>query len=73
MNNYRVEGESREVGAIGICEKFIENVVTESSHEAYNQVIASQYSKNREHVYIKEIQLMGEYGGTIVEPRAYIH
>jgi len=58
MNNYRVEGESRKVGATGMFEKFIENVVAESSLEAYGQVRESQYANNREYVLIKRIDLL---------------
>ena len=77
MDNYRVVGDSREVGAIGIFEGFIENVVAEDSHEAYNQVREGQYSNNREHVQIKEIRLIMDCHANhscsiIVEPRAYL-
>ena len=72
MNNYRVEGESREVGAIGITEPFVENVVTESSLEAYNQVRVYMYAHNRNHVLIKAIRLITDESCTVIEPRAYL-
>ncbi len=72
MNNYRVAGESRMVGAIGIFEPFVENTVAESSHEAYIKVRKSLYAHNREHVMIKGIELVTDNGHTLVEPRAYL-
>ena len=74
MNNYRIEGESRQVGAIGIFEPFVENVARESSYEAYNDVRAKLYSNNREHVHIKAVYLLGdgEYERQLIEPRAYL-
>lgn len=72
VNNYRVQGESRQVGAIGIFEPFVKNVATESSLEAYNQVREDMYTDNREHVHIKQIELVTADGRTTVEPRAYL-
>ncbi len=72
MENYRIEGESREVGAIGIMEPFIEIVTAESSHEAYNQAREAQYAANRDHVLVKEIRLLTDGGSVVVEPRAYL-
>ena len=72
MENYRVTGESREVGAIGIFETFIENVATESSQDAYNEVRESMYANHRDHVLIKEIRLVTDCCSVVVEPRAYL-
>ncbi len=74
MNNYKVIGESRQVGAIGIFEPFTINIMAESSKQAYENVRNSQYSNNREHVHIKEIRVITDDNpfGTVVEPRAYL-
>jgi hypothetical protein len=75
MNNYKVIGESRQVGAIGVCEPFTEFVTTNSSREAYSQVREQYYANSREHVHIKEIQVStgdGEYDWFTVESRAYL-
>ena len=72
METYRIEGESREVGAIGIMEPFVKIVATESSQEAYNQARESQYAANRDHILIKQIRLLTDDGSMIVEPRAYL-
>ncbi len=73
MNNYRIEGESRQVGAIGIFEPFIENIASNSSREAYLDVAAKLYSNNREHVHIKAVYYLddSEHGRLLIEPRAY--
>lgn len=72
MNNYKVIGESRQVGSIGIFESFIENVVAGCSKWAYDDVRNRLYNSNREHVHIKEIKLVTDDGELTIEPRAYI-
>ena len=72
MNNYRVTGEDREVGAIGIFEPFIENVVAESSLKAYEDARGQRYDNNREHVQIREIRLITDNYTVVIEPRAYL-
>ena len=72
MNNYKVKGQSRQVGAIGEFEPFIVNIAAESSKEAYNKVREAQYKANREHVLTISIQVSNDDGTwTTVEPRAY--
>ena len=71
-NNYRISGESREVGAIGIFEPFSEIINAESSRDAYLNAAAKLYSNNREHVHIKKVELLGDNGHVLVEPRAYL-
>lgn len=73
MNNYRITGESRQVGAIGVCEPFTENVVADTAKEAYSNVRACKYANNREHVSIKVVEVYDGNGyRTLVEPRAYL-
>ncbi len=72
METYRIEGESREVGAIGILVPFVQIVAAESSQEAYNEARGFQYAANRDHVLIKQILLLTDDGSTVVEPRAYL-
>jgi hypothetical protein len=71
-NNYRVNGESRQQGAIGIFEQFIDIVNADTSKQAYDITRESQYKQNREHVLIKSIELITDSGYVIVEPRAYL-
>jgi len=75
MNNYKVIGESREVGAIGIFEPFTINIVSDCAKSAYNNVRNNLYSNNREHVHIKQIRLIMDDNqrGSIVEPMAYLY
>jgi hypothetical protein len=75
MNNYKVIGESREVGAIGVFEPFTINIVAGCSKYAYDDVHNRLYSNNREHVHIKEIRLITDDNqqGSIVEPMAYLY
>lgn len=73
MNVYKVEGESRLIGAIGAFEPFIQNIAAASSQEAYNKVRESLYSQKREHVHIKRIMVNTDcQEWFIVEPRAYL-
>jgi ribosomal protein L20A (L18A) len=73
MKTYKIIGESREVGAIGIFEPFTENILAESSKDAYEQARNNQYRNNREHIHIKEIRLIREgRGEIIVEPGNYL-
>ena len=72
MDVYKVNGESREVGAIGIFEPFIENIAAESSREAYLTIRANLYARNREHVLIKDISLITDDNYIKIEPRAYL-
>jgi len=72
MENYKVQGMSRKIGAIGIMEPFVENICAESSHEAYFKIRSLLYFKNREHVHITSIYLITDDGMTLVEPRAYL-
>jgi hypothetical protein len=73
MNTYKVIGESREVGAIGIFEPFIDFIDVETSKQAYNQVREKLYAHNREHVHIKQIYLKAEPMGWLsVNPTQYL-
>jgi hypothetical protein len=72
MDNFRVVGESREVGAIGIFEPFRVIVTTESSHEAYDKVRDQLYASNRDHVLVKAVYRLTDDGEELVEPRAYL-
>lgn len=71
-NNYRITGESRMVGAIGIFEPFTEIVNANTSREAYLDTAAKLYANGREHVHIKQVELLGDNGHTMVEPKAYL-
>lgn len=55
QKEYRVRGESREVGAIGLHAPFSIYVNAESRTDAYKQAQARMYAANREHVHIREI------------------
>jgi len=73
MNIYKVIGESREVGAIGIFEPFNINIVADSAKDAYEEVRSQLYASNREHVYIKEISLKtGINKYSIIDPANYL-
>lgn len=71
-NNYRIEGESRQVGAIGIFESFTEIVNAETSREAYLKAASKLYANSREHVHVRRVELLGDNGHILVEPRAYL-
>ncbi len=75
MNNYKVIGESRQVGAIGIFEPFSINIMAGCAKWAYDDVRNSLYANNREHVHIKEIRVITDDNpnGTVVEPSAYLY
>ena len=75
MNNYKVIGESREAGAIGIFEPFTEFIDADSSKQAYENVRNRLYSNNREHVHIKEVRILTDDNqyGTIIEPISYLY
>ena len=57
MNTYLIEGESRQVGAIGILEPFSEYIEAENPKEAYTTIREKKYAEQREHVQIKAIWL----------------
>lgn len=74
MNNYKVIGESREVGAIGIFEPFTKNIVADSAKQAYENVRNELYSDNREHVHIKQVRLLVDDSyGIVIEPSSYLY
>ena len=61
MNTYKISGESRQVGAIGIFEPFTMTLHAHNKDEAREAARSIQYNRNREHVHIKAIIRIPKY------------
>lgn len=73
FDTYRVIGESRQIGAIGIFEPFSVLVGATSSAEAYGKATADLYNRDRDHVHVKQIRKILDDGQEVtIEPAAYL-
>jgi hypothetical protein len=61
MNTYKLSGESRQVGAIGIFEPFEVTLHAKNKDAARELTRSIMYNNNQEHVHIKAISRIPKY------------